>query len=126
MTDEQERTPKHTPTPWFVAKFDYADRLGILRDVTQKGDEHPSAEPIAYIEMVEGNTGLKIPEAESNADFIVEACNNYENLLRLNEEMVAWIKKLACRCDYHNEIKCDRCSILARAAEVRKERGSDA
>ena len=58
--------------------------------------------------------------------FIVEACNNYENLLRLNEELLDWIRNLVCHCDYHNEIKCDRCSILARAAEVRKERGSDA
>ena len=72
---------EHTKTPWFNAVFDHADKIGILRDVTQPGDTWNSADPIAYIEMIEGNTNQPIPEAMANAEFIIKAVNSHEALL---------------------------------------------
>lgn len=78
---------EHTKTPWFNAVFDHADRIGILRDVTQPGDTWNSADPIAYIEMIEGNTNQPIPEAMANAEFIVKAVNSHEALLEEVKEL---------------------------------------
>lgn len=85
----------HTKTPWFSLLFDYADRIGIFRDATQPGDAWNSAEPIAYIDLIEGNTNQPIPEAMANAEFIVKAVNSHEALLeaaRLTADQIGlWI-----------------------------------
>ena len=107
----------HTKTPWFNAVFDHADRIGIFRDTTRPGDAWKSADPIAYIEMIEGNTNQPIPEAMANADFIVKAANSHEALLEAAKIGLSYMRPGHHDIVYGTDLKTVK-SAIAQAESI--------
>jgi len=84
---------KHTPTPWLTSGID--SRIIVCKrgyNICDTG----------------GSVMLDVDEDKANAEFIVEACNNYERLQSENERMRAEINTLKQRLQRyttHNKIR---------------------
>ena len=61
---------KHTPTPWVAAK----DSYGVPRIWSGTNDVASTA----------GDGSIESVEREANAEFIVRACNSYEDLMEVS------------------------------------------
>ncbi len=75
---------KHTPTPWKAVPQHNASSYGHLGIIIEGDTEHPISQAIGNVYVCDVIPVLKYSsnyEAEANAEFIVRAVNNHEQLL---------------------------------------------
>lgn len=92
MKNTTQTTPAHTPTPWFL-DGPFTILIDVGNDVkgmmiTAKFPKHDDPLPVARVTgpAYFGREDEVDPELMANAEFIVRACNNHEQLLKLAEE----------------------------------------
>ena len=83
---------EHTPTPWKWSVWDYNRADPTRKEPCIENKTHR----IALVDSDGGNENpytIPLKEAEANAAFIVEACNNYEALKAENEWLSAALNR---------------------------------
>lgn len=73
----------HTPTPWKMKQKDYADKLCsgfIMSRASEIFISHSDKASETWT-----CTGLATPEGVANAEFIVQACNAHDDLVKACE-----------------------------------------
>ena len=76
-------TTNHTPTPWIVEESDHTG----WKLITAGGRIIANVNAESCPDTASAPCSVKMP-TEANADFIVEACNNYERVLDERDEAV--------------------------------------
>lgn len=83
---------KHTPGPWFFKENKHADNIGIYKDATSPGDSWPSAECIAFLDTVDGDSHAPIETALPNAHLISAAPDLLSSAQAAAWGLDRWIK----------------------------------